>query len=196
MGEPSQFARAARDVVLTIDISGSMDARDFGGAGAKPRQRRAGVRNVVGALVERRQGDRMALIVFGSEACVQAPLTEDLDATTGPLVDADVAMAGSYTASGDAVSLAIRTVEAGEIDRRLLILLSDGTDTASRMSRVSAADVAADKGAKTFTVGVGDPDASAEDRVDLATLQDVAARTGARSSSRPARSRWPRTTVA
>ncbi len=87
-------------------------------------------------------------------------------------------MAGPHTALGDAIGLAIRTFEASDIEQRLLILLSDGTDTASRMSPVNAAEIANDKNVEIFTIGVGDPDAGGEDRVDLATLQDIATRTG------------------
>jgi Ca-activated chloride channel family protein len=87
-------------------------------------------------------------------------------------------MAGPHTALGDAIGLAIRTFEASEIEQRLLILLTDGNDTASRMSPVNAAEIANGERAEIFTIGVGDPDASGEDRVDLATLRDIAARTG------------------
>jgi Ca-activated chloride channel family protein len=86
-------------------------------------------------------------------------------------------MAGPHTALGDAIGLAIRTFEASDIEQRLLILLSDGTDTASRMSPVNAAEIAQGEGVEIFTIGVGDPEATGEERVDLATLQDIAART-------------------
>lgn len=178
MGEPVEITRAARDVVLAIDISGSMDARDFATAGGQDRQRLEGVRDVVRTFVEGRDGDRMALIVFGSKAYVQAPLTEDLRTITDLLDRTEVGMAGPHTALGDAIGLAIRTFEASDIDQRLLILLSDGTDTASRMSPVNAAEIAEGGGVEIYTIGVGDPDATGEDRVDLATLQDIASRTG------------------
>jgi Ca-activated chloride channel family protein len=178
VGEPVEITKAARDVVLAIDISGSMDARDFATPGNEPKQRLAGVRDVVGAFVEGREGDRMALIVFGTKAYVQAPLTEDLGTIVDLLDRTEVGMAGPHTALGDAIGLAIRTFEASDIEQRLLILLSDGADTASRMSPVNAAAIAKGQGVEIFTIGVGDPEASGEDRVDLATLRDVAARTG------------------
>lgn len=120
----------------------------------------------------------MALIVFGSKAYVQAPLTEDLDTIVSLLYRTEVGMAGPHTALGDAIGLSIRTFEARNIDQRLLILLSDGSDTTSRMSPVNAAEIANEKGVEIYTIGVGDQDATGESRVDLATLQDIAGRTG------------------
>lgn len=178
VGQPVEMTRAARDVVLAIDISGSMDARDFPGEDGKPLQRLEAVRNVVKQFVSGRDSDRMALIVFGSKAYVQAPLTEDLTTILDLLDRTQVGMAGPHTALGDSIGLAIRTFEASEIEDRLMILLSDGSDTASRMSPVNAAEIAAGDGVEIFTIGVGDPEASGENRVDLVALQDIARRTG------------------
>ena len=178
VGEPVVITKAARDVVLAIDISGSMDTRDFALPGGTRKQRLAAVRGVVRTFIEGRRGDRMALIVFGSKAYVQAPLTEDLTTIVQLLERTEVGMAGPHTAIGDAIGLAIRTFEASDIKQRLLILLSDGSDTASRMSPINAAEIAKGKGVAIFTVGVGDPDATGENRVDVATLQDLATRTG------------------
>lgn len=178
IGAAVKVEQSARDVVLAIDISGSMDARDFKTPDGQSKQRLDAVRDVVKGFVAERDGDRMALIVFGSKAYVQAPLTEDLATITTLLDETEVGMAGPHTALGDAIGLSIRTFEASHIEQRLLILLSDGTDTASRMSPVNAAEIAADKDIEIFTIGVGDPDAAGEDRVDLETLNTVASRTG------------------
>lgn len=178
LGAPVEITRAARDVVLAIDISGSMDDADFMAADGTRQQRLAGVRDVVRGFVDRRDGDRMALIVFGSRAYVQAPLTEDLDTILALLDSTEVGMAGPHTALGDAIGLAIRTFEASDIDQRLLILLSDGADTASRMSPVNAAEIARAAGVEIHAIGVGDPAGEGEGRVDLTALADIAARTG------------------
>lgn len=178
VGAPVERVKAARDVVLAIDISASMDARDFEDATGARQQRLAAVKDVVARFIAGREGDRMALIVFGSKAYVQAPLTEDLETVTALLARTEVGMAGPHTALGDAVGLAIRTFEASEIEQRLLILLSDGSDTASAMSPVNAAEIAAGAGVEIFTIGVGDPEATGEEKVDLAALKDIAARTG------------------
>ncbi|WP_121061620.1 VWA domain-containing protein [Chachezhania antarctica] len=178
LGQPVTVERAARDVVLGIDLSGSMDARDFTAPDGTRKQRLEGVREVVRSFVAGREGDRMSLIVFGSSAFLQAPLTDDLDTIIELLDQTQVGMAGPRTALGDAIGLGIRTFEESDIDQRLMILLSDGSDTASKMSPVNAAEIANDRGVEIFTIGVGDPDATGEDRVDLATLQTIADRTG------------------
>ena len=178
LGTPVEITRSARDVALAIDISGSMDTKDFKAPDGALQQRFAAVREVVARFVEGRQGDRIALIVFGSKAYLQSPLTEDLAAISSLLDRTEVGMAGPHTALGDAIGLAIRTFEASEVEQRLLILLSDGADTASRMSPVNAAEIAADRGVEIHAIGVGDPQASGEDRVDLEALREIAGRSG------------------
>lgn len=178
IGDPIEQHRAARDVVLAIDISGSMDARDFTTPDGTREQRLEGVRDVVDGFISGRDDDRMALIVFGSRAYLQSPLTEDLGAIRELLAQTQVGMAGPHTALGDAIGLAIRTFEASDIQQRLLILLSDGTDTVSRMSPVNAAEIARDRNIQIYAIGVGNPDATGEDKVDLKTLQEIARRTG------------------
>ncbi|MFK7945266.1 MAG: VWA domain-containing protein [Paracoccaceae bacterium] len=178
LGAPIETSVSARDLVLAIDISGSMDARDFTSAEGDKLQRLEGVRAVVQQFVEGREGDRMALIVFGSKAYLQSPLTEDTSTIVELLDQTQVGMAGPHTALGDSIGLAIRTFEASEIEQRLLILLSDGADTSSTMSPVNAAEIANGKDVEIYTIAVGDPQADGENRVDVATLQDIANRTG------------------
>ncbi|WP_417672105.1 VWA domain-containing protein [Roseibium sp.] len=176
VGEPIEIEKAARDVMLAIDISGSMDERDFIGKDGVRQQRLDAVKQVVGEFIEARDGDRIGLIIFGSKAFVQSPLTEDL-ATVRELLDqTEVGMAGPHTVIGDAIGLSIRTFQASDIEQRLLILLSDGADTGSRMTPVNAAEIAAANGVEIFSVAVGDAEASGDMRVDVATLEDIAAR--------------------
>jgi Ca-activated chloride channel family protein len=178
LGEPLVIEKSARDIVLALDISGSMDARDFSRPDGTPQQRLAAVKDVMKDFIAARDGDRMALIVFGARAFVQAPFTDDLQSLDGFLDQTVVGMAGPNTAIGDAIGLAVRTFEASEVEDRLLILLSDGADNSSRMTPVNAAAIAADRGVVVQTIGVGDPDATGEDRVDLDSLRDIAERTG------------------
>lgn len=178
LGPPLEITKSARDIVLSIDISGSMDARDFNAPDGSRLQRLEGVRQVVQDFIAGREGDRIALIVFGSAAYLQTPLTEDLETVSALLDRTTVGMAGPQTALGDSIGLAIRTFESSDIDQRLLILLSDGSDTSSRMSPINAAEIAASKSVEIHTIGVGDPNAQGEDRVDLAALQQIASRTG------------------
>lgn len=178
LGEPIVIETAARDIVLALDISGSMDDRDFVAEDGNRMQRLEAVKEVVEQFIDARDSDRMALIVFGTRAFVQAPFTEDLQSLKGFLDQTVVGMAGPNTALGDAIGLSVRTFEASEVEQRLLILLSDGADTSSRMTPINAAEIAAQNGVTIQTIGVGDPEASGEDRVDLAALQDIADRTG------------------
>ncbi|MGI9437170.1 MAG: VWA domain-containing protein [Geminicoccaceae bacterium] len=176
VGDLIELTKAARDVILAIDISGSMDERDFVTEDGSRVQRLEAVKQVVGQFVEAREGDRVALIIFGTKAFMQAPFTEDLRTVRDLLEQTEVGMAGPHTAIGDAIGLAIRTFETSEVEQRLLILLSDGADTGSRMSPVNAAEIAGDRGVAIYAIGVGDPDASGEGRVDLAALEDIARR--------------------
>lgn len=178
VGAPIERTKAARDLILAIDISGSMDTRDFATPDGSPLQRLEAVKGVVTEFLSQRDGDRVALIVFGSKAYLQSPLTEDFETVATLLQKTEVGMAGPHTALGDAIGLSIRTFEASDIEQRLLILLSDGSDTTSAMTPVNAAGIAARAGVEIYSIAVGDPEAGGEARVDLATLEDIAARTG------------------
>lgn len=177
LGEPIVIETAARDIVLALDISGSMDARDFAAEDGKPQQRLSAVKSVMSEFITARDSDRMALIIFGTRAFVQAPFTEDLPSLQGFLEQTEVGMAGPNTALGDAIGLSLRMFDASDVDERVLILLSDGADTNSRMSPANAAAIAADRGVTIHTVGVGDPNGTGEDKVDLAALQSIADKT-------------------
>ena len=176
ISEPVEVTKAARDVMLAIDISGSMDEPDFVMQGGKKFQRLEGVKQVVGEFIETRQGDRVGLIVFGTKAFVQTPFTEDLRTVSDLLTKTEVGMAGPNTVIGDAIGLSIRTFEVSEVDQRLLILLSDGADTGSRMSPINAAEIAARNGVSIYTIGVGDPEGTGEKRIDQRALEEIASR--------------------
>ncbi len=178
VGAPVEVTKSARDMVMAIDISGSMDEVDFLNAAGDRMQRLAAVQEVATGFVAEREGDRVALIVFGSKAYLQAPLTEDLTTITDLMNQTAVGMAGPHTALGDAIGLSIRTFEASEIEERVLILLSDGADTASLMSPINAAEIARQEGVQIYTIAVGDPEGEGENRVDLATLAEIARRSG------------------
>jgi Ca-activated chloride channel family protein len=165
---------SARDLILAIDISGSMDQRDFKAPGGAVLTRLDGVKRVVKDFIARRKGDRVALILFGTRAYVQVPFTQDLETAQKLLDQAAVGMAGQQTAIGDTVGLAIKTFAASTAKQKLLILLTDGNDTASRVPPEHAADIASQNDVTVYTIGVGDPAATGENRVDLAVLQHVA----------------------
>ncbi len=180
VGEPISHDIAARDMMLAIDVSGSMNQPDFQTADKQMLQRLDGVKQVVQAFIARRKGDRIGLILFGTRAYVQAPFTQDLRTIQSLLDQTAVAMAGEQTAIGDAIGLTIKTFEKSKAEQRMLVLLTDGNDTASRVPPAHAAEVARQRGVTIYTIGVGDPAASGENRVDLQTLRDVASTTGGR----------------
>jgi len=178
VGEPVVQEKAARDVMLAIDISGSMDQRDFTSVDGERLQRLDAVNRVVGEFIANRDSDRIALIVFGARAFVQAPFTQDLESVRALLDQTEVGMAGPHTVLGDAIGLAIKTFQASEIEDRLLIVMSDGADTGSRMTPVNAAGIAANEGIEIIAIGVGDPDGAGDQRLDERTLRDIAAAAG------------------
>ena len=166
--------------MLAIDLSGSMDYSDFPGEDGKNVRRLTAVQRVVDRFVAERESDRIGLIVFGNRAYLQLPFTRDLKTARTLVSLMDVGMAGPQTALGDAIGLAINAFEESEVEERLLILLTDGNDTASKMTPINAAGIARLQGVEIYTIGVGDPAASGEDRVDFETLEAAAARTGGR----------------
>ena len=178
VGAPIVRTDAARDVMLAIDLSGSMDYRDFVDAEGVKSSRFAAVQRVVDEFVAARTQDRIGLIVFGNRAYLQLPFTRDVVAARSLVELMQVGMAGPRTALGDAIGMAIRSFEESETDKRLLILLSDGSDTASSMTPVNAAEIARSQGVEIYTIGIGDPEARGEDRVDFETLTEIAERTG------------------
>ena len=178
LGEPVLIEKAARDLVLAVDISGSMDARDMQDADGSPQQRLQAVKGVINEFIAEREGDRIALIVFGTNAYLQTPFTEDLDSAAELMAQTEVGMAGPHTAIGDAIGLALRTFEGSEVDQKLMVLLSDGADTNSLISPLNAAEIAANAGVRIYTIGVGDPLGSGADRVDLDALEAIAVRAG------------------
>jgi Ca-activated chloride channel family protein len=154
-----------------------MDQRDFRNADGTMLTRLDGVKRVIKDFIARRHGDRVALILFGTRPYVQVPFTQDLQTAEQLLEQTQVGMAGQQTAIGDTIGLAIRTFESSTAKQRLLIVLTDGNDTASRVPPEHAADIAHQNGVVIYTIGVGDPAASGESRVDLSVLQNIAATT-------------------
>jgi Ca-activated chloride channel homolog len=167
-----------RDLLLAVDLSGSMEASDFRDATGMTVNRLTAVKSVLDDFLARRQGDRVGLILFGSAPFVQVPFTEDLKVCRTLLAEARVSMAGPQTAFGDAIGLAVNVFDCSPAQERVLIVLTDGNDTASQVPPVKAAEVAHDKGIVIHTVSVGDPSAVGEDALDVETLKKVAATTG------------------
>lgn len=177
---PIEKVEPQRDILLALDLSQSMDAKDFPGADGKPLARVEAVRQVVADFVGKRPGDRIGLVVFGDAPYPLAPFTMDHALVETMIADAVPGMAGPRTSLGDALGLAIKMFEKTTVPEKVLIILTDGNDTASRMPPLKAADIAKAKGVVVHTVGIGDPGAAGEDKLDAATLQTIAEKTGGR----------------
>ncbi len=167
-----------RDLLLLVDLSGSMETEDFKNAAGKQVDRLTAVKEVLSDFLSRREGDRVGLIVFGNAAFVQVPFTQDLDVSRMLLNELSPRMAGPKTALGDAIGLGITLFERSQVKQRIIIALTDGNDTGSQVPPVDAARIAADKGIVVYTVAVGDPKAVGEEKLDEETLRDLAKITG------------------
>lgn len=154
MGEPVKVSTSARDVMMAVDISGSMQKQDLV-LNNEPADRLQVIKHIVSEFVKQRKGDRLGLILFGTHAYLQAPLTFDVDTVNTLLNEAQIGMAGEATAIGDAIGLAIKRLIKQPDAQRVLILLSDGGDTASEVKPEQAAELAAKEHIKIYTIGVG-----------------------------------------
>ncbi|MDX1695355.1 MAG: VWA domain-containing protein [Ketobacteraceae bacterium] len=155
VGKPITIHSEARDLMLAVDISASMD--EFHDMRVKGEQvdRLTAVKSVLDTFIEQRKTDRLGLILFGSQAYLQTPLTFDHQTLRQLLMEAQIGIAGPRTAIGDAIGLALKRLKDRPSDSKVLILLTDGANTAGEISPVQAAELAARKGLKIYTVGVG-----------------------------------------
>ncbi len=169
-----------RDLMLLVDLSGSMETTDFTNAAGDRVDRLTAVKEVLDDFLTRREGDRVGLIVFGNAAFVQVPFTQDLEATRQLLSETAVRMAGPRTAFGDSIGLGITLFERSEVEQRVMIALTDGNDTGSKVPPAQAAKIAQDNDIVIHVVGVGDPTATGEEKLDEEALGTVASTTGGR----------------
>jgi len=175
---PVQKVQPGRDLMLALDISQSMETPDFRTADGKRMRRVDAVKQVVSEFIGKRKNDRIGLIVFGQAAYPVTPFTLDHDACLKILGQTDAGMAGPQTMIGDAIGLAIKEFQKSDARDRVLILLTDGNDTGSRMPPRKAAEIAAQNHITIHVVGLGDPRATGEDKVDYAALNQIANATG------------------
>ena len=154
IGEPIELPNSGRDLMLAVDISGSMRIDDMQ-LGQNLVRRIDAVQALGADFIERRSGDRLGLILFGSNAYVQAPLSFDATTVRRFLLEARIGFAGQETAIGDAIGLAVKRLKERPADCRVLSLLTDGQDTASSVQPLEAARLAADLGIRIYTIGIG-----------------------------------------
>ncbi|RUO74309.1 VWA domain-containing protein [Pseudidiomarina sediminum] len=154
LGEAVQIRSEAREMVLAVDLSGSMEIADMQLNG-KEVNRLTMVKHVVSDFIARRQGDKLGLILFADTAYVQTPITYDLNSVATMLEEAELRLIGERTAIGDAVGLAVKRFRDNDDVQRILILLTDGQNTAGSISPSKAQQLAAAYGVKVYSIGVG-----------------------------------------
>lgn len=179
-GPAIEQRQSGRDLMVAVDISGSMATPDMTGPGGERLERLRVAQQVLGDLVSANPTDRLGLIVFGSAAYLQAPLTADHAAWLRLLEEVETGMAGPRTALGDAIGLSVTVFAGSRSSDRILIVLTDGNDTGSMVPPVTAARVAADRKVRIYTIAIGDPAELGEQILDLDTLQRISELTGGR----------------
>jgi Ca-activated chloride channel family protein len=154
VGAPLQLPVSGRDLMLAVDISGSMQTQDMV-VGNHTVSRLSAVKAIAGDFIARRTGDRLGLILFGDQAYLQTPLTFDRKTVRTQLDEAAIGLAGKRTAIGDAIGLAIKRLRDQPQNNRVLILLTDGANTAGEVAPLKAAQLAERAGVRIYTIGVG-----------------------------------------
>lgn len=189
VGEPIPLVREGYNLMLTLDLSGSMEMTDMRLHG-RPVSRLLVVKRAAERFVEERKGDRIGLILFGTQAYLQTPLTYDRHSVLMRLEDATVGLAGKTTSIGDAIGLAVKRLEEVPKQGRIIILLTDGANNSGVLAPLKAAEIAKDEEIKIYTIGLGadsDPGAMSMDNfiginpaadLDEDTLKEIATLTG------------------
>ena len=188
VGEIETLPVSGRDLLLAVDISGSMDTQDMI-LNNQAVNRLSVVKKVAGEFIQRRRGDRVGLVLFGSRAYLQTPLTFDTETTSILLDESEIGLAGRETAIGDAIGLAVKRLREDAASERVLILLTDGANTSGEVQPLQATEFAAREGLTIYTVGVGADEMMVQDffgsrmvnpsaDLDEGTLKAIAERTG------------------
>ena len=192
IGEIESLPVTGRDLLLAVDISGSMDTQDMI-LNKTAVNRLKVVKKVAGEFIQRRHGDRVGLILFGSRAYLQTPLTFDTQTTATLLDESEIGLAGRETAIGDAIGLAVKRLRMRPQEDKILILLTDGANNVGEVAPEKAAELAAFDKIKIYTIGVGAEEMRVPSLLGLTprvtnpsadldedTLQAVASTTGGR----------------
>ena len=154
VGDAVRLPASGRDLMLAVDISGSMDTGDMR-INDQQVNRLTLVKHVLNDFITRREGDRLGLILFGSNAYLQTPLTFDRETVRTFLNESALGLAGKKTAIGDAIALAAKRMRDNPSDSQVLVLLTDGENTAGSIDPLKAAEVAARMGIRIHTIGLG-----------------------------------------
>jgi len=156
IGDELDVPVSGRNLMLAVDLSGSMDQKDFE-LGNRTVDRLTATKAVAADFISRREGDRIGLILFGERAYLQVPLTLDRETVKILLMEAFIGLAGEKTAIGDAITLAVKRIHDQETDagEQVLVLLTDGANTAGEIEPIKAAELAAQVGLRVYTIGIG-----------------------------------------
>ena len=173
LGDAIELPMSGRDLMLAVDLSGSMEINDFE-INDRAVDRLTATKMVAGDFIDRRVGDRLGLILFGRQAYLQTPLTFDRETVKKLLYESVIGLAGKETAIGDAIGLAVKRLRETEnqssadhannqpdksgsnnLSDKILILLTDGANTAGEVEPIRAAELAAEMGLKIYTIGIG-----------------------------------------
>lgn len=154
LGEPVSIPAEGRDLMIAVDLSGSMKIDDMQVKGRQV-DRLQMIKFVLSDFIQRRVGDRLGLILFADTAYLQAPLTYDRETVAQLLNESLIGLVGEQTAIGDAIGLAIKRFEAKEESNKVLILLTDGQNTAGNITPEQANELAVNNGVTIYTIGVG-----------------------------------------
>lgn len=156
IGDELDVPVTGRNLMLAVDLSGSMDAKDFQ-LGNRSVDRLTATKAVASDFISRREGDRIGLILFGENAYLQVPLTLDRDTVNVFLMESFIGLAGEKTAIGDAITLAVKRIydQGSDAGEQVLILLTDGANTAGAVQPIRAAELAAQIGLRIHTIGIG-----------------------------------------
>lgn len=193
VGDELEVPVSGRNLMLAVDLSGSMDQKDFV-LGTTRVDRLTATKAVAIDFISRREGDRIGLILFGERAYLQVPLTLDRETVKVLLLEAFIGLAGEKTAIGDAITLAVKRVheQKDDVGDQVLVLLTDGANTAGEVQPLKAAELASQVGLRIYTIGIGAEQLEVNSLVggrrrinpsadlDEATLTQIAELTGGR----------------
>lgn len=154
VGEPRPITREGRNIMLALDLSGSMELTDMRLHG-RPASRLTVVKKAAMQFVTARKADKIGLILFGSQAYLQTPLTFDHHSVMMRIDDATVGLAGKTTSIGDALGLAVKRLQSVPSKGRIVILLTDGVNNSGVLEPLKAAELAASEGITVYTIGLG-----------------------------------------
>ncbi|MFT3823724.1 MAG: VWA domain-containing protein [Chitinophagaceae bacterium] len=173
VGQPSKKIRTVRSFLIAADISFSMAQTDWVIDGHRMSRWNA-VKSIMNDFVQNRKSDQIGLVMFGTHAYLQAPLTTDLEAISWLMDQTDVGMAGQMTSLGEAIGYSVKVLKADTIKQKIMLLLTDGIDEGKSIQPLDAAEEARRDSIVIYTLGIGKAKGSGGYDLDEKTLKDIA----------------------